>query len=103
MSDFITDCMNGDALMSDVNDYIDRWHEGNSAQPLHTFLGMTEKEYTLFVEDENYLGMIISARKNHAPLESFVRDEIYAMAARSDSAAKSKRLQTWLESEGLWH
>ncbi|MEJ7680123.1 MAG: hypothetical protein WKG06_20135 [Segetibacter sp.] len=61
---------------------------------------MTKKEYMLFVEDENYLGSIITAHKSNKNVESIIRDEI-AIAARSDDAAKSKKLQKWLESEGL--
>ncbi len=101
MSNFITDCLNGDALMSDVNDYIDKWHESDGTLPLHDFLGMSKKEYMLFVQDENYLGIIISAHKFGKNVEFIIRDEI-AMAARSDDATKSKMLQKWLENEGLW-
>lgn len=101
MSNFITDCINGDALMSEVDDYIEKWHKGDTGVDLHDYLGMTKKEYALFVEDENYLGLIVSAHKDNINIESIIRDEI-AMAARSDDAAKSRRLQKWLESEGLW-
>ncbi len=101
MSNFIIDCINGDALMSDVNDYIDKWHESDSSLPLHDFLGMSKKEYMLFVEDENYLGNIITAHKFDTNVESIIRNQM-AIAARSNDAGKSDRLQKWLESEGLW-
>lgn len=101
MSNFIIDCINGDALMSDVNDYIDNWHKSDTNMSLHDFLGMSKKEYMLFVEDENYLGNIITAHKFNKNVESIIRNET-AIAARSDDAAKSRRLQKWLESEGLW-
>ena len=101
MSNFIADCINGDALMSDVNDYIERWHEGDSTADLHVYLGMTAKEYALFLDDEDYLGIIITAHKKGVELESLIRTEM-AVAARSDDASKAKKLQKWLESEGLW-
>lgn len=101
MSNFIIDCINGDTLMLEINDYIDRWHDGNTELALHDFLGMTKKEYALFVEDENYLGSIISAHKFNKSVVNIVKDQI-AMAARSDDAIKAKRLQKWLENEGLW-
>jgi hypothetical protein len=101
MSNFITDCLNGDALMSDINDYIDQWHESDIDLQLHDFLGMSKKEYVLFVQDENYLGSIITAHKSNKSVVSIVKDQM-AMAARSDDAAKTKRLQKWLENEGLW-
>ena len=101
MSNFITDCINGDALMSEVNDYIEMWHNGVAEISLHEYLGMTKKEYALFVQDENYLGLIITAHRDNVSIESIIRDEMN-MAARSDDVAKSKRLRKWLESEGLW-
>lgn len=100
MSNFIIDCINGDALMSDVNDYIDKWHENDTGLPLHEFLGMRKKEYILFIEDENYLGSIIRAHKSDKNIESIIQDEI-AIAAGSDDATKYGKLQKWLESEGL--
>jgi hypothetical protein len=101
MSNFVTDCINGDALMSEINDYIERWHESDSNLELHDYLGMTVKEYALFVDDENYLGIIITAHRNNTDIESLVRAEM-AIAARSDDASKARKLQKWLENEGLW-
>ena len=101
MSDFITDCINGDALISDVNDYIDRWQESNNAASLHEYLGMDKSEYVLFVEDEDYLGLIISARVNKTTIENIVKEEL-AMAARSDNPAKSQKLEQWLTKKKLW-
>lgn len=101
MSNFISYCISGDALMSEVDDYIAMWHEGAEERALYDYLGMSKKEYALFVEDENYLGIIITAHKNQTSIELIIQDEM-AMAARSDNPVKSKRLQQWLESEGLW-
>ena len=55
MSNFIFDCINGDALMTDVDDYIDKWHEGQVGGDLHDFLGMSKKEYALFVDKHRIL------------------------------------------------
>ena len=101
MSNFISYCISGDALMSEIDDYISNWHEGNVEGELYDYLGMSKKEYALFVEDENYLGIIISAHKDSIDINLIIRDEM-AMAARSDNPAKSRRLQQWLEREGLW-
>lgn len=101
MSNFITDCIEGNALMTDVDDYIDMWHESDSNLSLHDFLGMTEKEYKLFVEDESYLGSIITAHKFDTDIASILKKE-YALAARSDDPAKAIKIQKWLENEELW-
>jgi len=38
-----------------VNDAIDRWHEGDSALPLHEYLGMTRDEWERFVKNSSEL------------------------------------------------
>ncbi|MFI5159208.1 MAG: hypothetical protein ACHQF4_10110 [Sphingobacteriales bacterium] len=101
MSNFIKDCINGYALPSEIDDYIDQWHDGDSNISLHEFLGMSKKEYVLFVEDESYLPLIVTAHKTEKDIVTLMRDE-FAMAARSDDAAKSKQLQKWLDNEKLW-
>jgi hypothetical protein len=89
MSNFITDCLNGDALMSDVDDYIDKWHNTDTTQKIYDFLGMTSNEYKLFVNDENNLGLIISAHKFGKSLNTNVPDML-AITTRSDDANKAK-------------
>ncbi len=101
MSNFIQDCINGDALMSEIDNYIEEWHNSDLNIPLHTFLGMKKKEYALYLEDEIYLASIITAQKEGVSIESIIDSQL-AMAARSDNQAKSDRLKRWLKREGLW-
>jgi len=100
MSNFISDCLNGDAFLTDVDDYIDSWHESDTNLPIHEFLGMTKSEYTLFVRDESNLGYIVSAHRNGDKIENFIKK--ISLAARSDDHAKSEQLEKWLRDEGLW-
>ncbi len=62
MSNFILKCINGDALLTEIDDYIELWHDSGSDLSLHKFLGMTQEEYAFFVEDEHYLATIITDR-----------------------------------------
>lgn len=101
MSNFITDCINGDALLSDIDDYISLWHRSDSTLPLHDFLGMTRKEYALYLEDDIYLASIVTARLKGVPVRDIIEVHL-AMAARSDSHEKSAALEKWLKNEGLW-
>lgn len=101
MSNFIKDCIAGDALMSDIDDYIDSWHESDSDLSLSEFLGMSPEDYQLYVEDAAYLATIITAHKRGEKIFTVMREHL-ALAARSDDSAKAKRLQKWLESENLW-
>jgi len=101
MSNFINDCILGVTLMTEINDYIESWHESDSDFSLYEFLGMSKKEYALFVEDETYLGSIITAHKNQVDIVPMMKEE-FKMAARSDDAGKAKQLQKWLANEKLW-
>ncbi len=101
MSNFILNCINGDALLSEIDDYIDLWHDSNTELSLPEFLGMTKEEYTLFVEDEQYLASIVTAHREKVDIRLIIRNQL-AMVARSDNQAKSERLQKWLKKEGLW-
>lgn len=101
MSNFISDCISGDALSFEIDDYIDSWHEGDTSIPIHEYLGMTKSEYALYVEDESYIPLIITAHKERTSVKYLVQNQL-AMAARSDSSQKSKRLEKWLRNEGLW-
>jgi hypothetical protein len=101
MSNFILNCINGDALLSEIDDYVELWHDSDTELSLHEFLGMTKKEYALYVEDEQYLAMIVTARREKSNIELIIESQV-AMAARSDNQAKSARLQRWLKNEGLW-
>lgn len=101
MSNFIQNCINGDALLSEIDNYIDEWHNSNSTEALHIYLGMKKKEYALYVEDDIYLASIVTAHKQGVAIESIVNSQL-SMAARSDNQAKSERLERWLKKEGLW-
>lgn len=100
-SNFIQDCLNGKALLTDIDDYIDTWHDQESDIPIFDFLGMSKKEYALFVEDETYLAKIVMAHRDKININEIMREQI-PMAARADSSHKAARLQRWLENEGLW-
>ena len=45
----------------DIDDFIDQWHEGQAACSLAEFLGMSDDEYTLWVEQPATLDLIIQA------------------------------------------
>ena len=101
MSDFIKKCISGDAVLGDIDNYIDQWHEGDSDLPLHEYLGMTKREYALFIEDETYLAYIVTAHKQHDDIRNIIQNQIH-MAARSANHAKSARIEKWLKEEKLW-
>ena len=63
MSNFIQNCLNGNALLDEIDDYIDRWHSGDSDMPLHTYLGMSREEYASWIESPDNLIYIVAAHR----------------------------------------
>lgn len=69
MSDFIKDCLAGTARFSDIDTYVERWHQCNSDKAIHDFLGLTLHEYSLWVENPEVLSEIVSARHTGANID----------------------------------
>lgn len=101
MSNFITYCIKGDALSSEIYEFIDLWHNSDNDITLHEYLGMKESEYALFVEDETYLPLIITAHKQNEDIRTILESQ-FALAARADNQLKAARLEKWLKNENLW-
>lgn len=63
MSNFIQKCLEGNALLGDIDDFVDSWHENDSTLSLHRFLGMTHSEYSLWIADPDVLAHIVNAHR----------------------------------------
>ncbi len=46
---FVERCIAGLAAPADIDNEIDRWHDGQADTPLHTYLGFTWDEWCLFL------------------------------------------------------
>lgn len=103
MSNFVTNCLSGAALLDDIDDFVDAWHETNGKVPLYEYLGMSKTEYALWVADPDVLPFVISARREGRDVGELL-DEFNALplAARADSPETAKQLMHWLKREGLW-
>jgi hypothetical protein len=103
MSKFIESCIRGEALLEDIDDFVDEWHESSVEEPLHKFLGMTKNEYSLWVADPDVLPFIVVAHREYRNVSDVIDDfEALPMAARSNGPVKAQKLVAWLKSEGLW-
>lgn len=60
---FLGQCVAGTASVDDVDDWIDRWHEGDSDKSLHDYLGMTWEEYSNFALSHDALKHIVEIRR----------------------------------------
>jgi hypothetical protein len=97
---FIDRCLTGNALLEEVDDFVDEWHRGSGKGTLREFLGMSESEFSLWINDPDVLPYVILARREERPFEDVVNDHYYGstrLAARSDQSQKTRHLKEWLE------
>src|ERR1700721_3091569 len=94
--------MGGEVLSQDIDDFVDAWHDGadddaSSPIELSEFLGMTEDEYRLWVEQPESLKYIAAARKANLPVDKLLitRDQL-GVAARSSDQTEARKLLDWL-------
>lgn len=60
---FIDLCLTGKAQVSEIDDYVNRWHHAKDADmELHEYLGMTFDEYSMWATKPSVLPDILSAR-----------------------------------------
>lgn len=95
---FLDACLEGDALIEDIDDYIDQWHEGDSKEELHDFLGFTQDEYELWLHNnDSIINSILFARKNGV---SITEIGTLSAAARASSMEEAEKIIGWLKSTG---
>jgi hypothetical protein len=97
---FIDLCVQGEALLDDIDEFVDMWHNSADDGGLSDFLGMTLEEYSLWISQPDILPYVITARRIGKPISEIVADVNLPMAARSDNPSKAKKLMQWLESQG---
>jgi len=69
MKTYIEQLISGDASISNIDNYIELWHNSDSILELHEFLGMTIEEYSDYLTDETSLSNFISFEIWESPNE----------------------------------
>lgn len=102
MSDFINDVINADAILEQIDDYVEKWHELDTSSSIYEYLGMTEEEYFLWVENDFYLKYIVTAHEQNRSI-SEVLEKVYTdkLVARSSTPEEAKQIYDWLVEKGL--
>jgi hypothetical protein len=103
MSNFIQDCLTGNAFLDDIDDYVKKWHKGGTGMSISQYLGMTPTDYRVWAKDPDALGMIVAAHRQDKPIIKII--ELYAeqdmpMAARSIGIGEALALKQWLQKQG---
>src|SRR3954468_11442438 len=100
---FIDQVLDGAALWTDIEAYVQRWHEERPADELHEFLGFTPDEYALWVEQPRALRLIIAARERHQPVQELLTqagEHEHAFAARGLDQKDVQVVRGWLQQTG---
>jgi len=97
---FIDLCIAGHALLDDIDDYIDQWHDSDDDGKLSQYLGMAAEEYETWVHSPETLNLIIASRINEVPLIDALESSFdLPLAARASSPDAAKFLMKWLSAE----
>ena len=101
-SNFINDVIQADALLDEIDDYIEMWHESDTTDSIFEFLGMTEDEYFLWLENDFYLKYIVTAHQKNISIDDLLKQEYSTkLAARASSPEEAKAIYNWLLEKGL--
>ena len=100
---FVEQCINGNASLDEIDDYIDAWHDSDSDTEieLHEYLGMTWEEYSSWAVKPKFLAWIINARRKGIELnEKNSIQTSQSLAARSNNKKESLEAIKWLKEIG---
>ena len=98
---YLDQVLDGAALWTDIDDYVQRWHDERPQDELHEFLGFTSDEYALWVEQPRALRLIIAARERHQPVQELVTEaDQHAFAARGLDQQDVRVVRRWLQQTG---
>ena len=88
-------------LDTEIDDFVEQWHQTTTSETLASFLGFTDDEYAIWVEQPEALGSILFCRKNDIQLnEAAEWKEAHRVAARSQGAGDAEALLEWLKKTG---
>lgn len=105
---FVDACLRGDAFLTEVDDWVDQWHDSggqyeDEAISLDDFLGFTPDEGRLWAEKPQSLRFIVAAHRLGKPVsETLVGHDEYALAARASAPGQANEVLRWLRDRGRY-
>ncbi|MDQ7830153.1 MAG: hypothetical protein RDU30_00325 [Desulfovibrionaceae bacterium] len=94
---FTSLCLDGEADLTDIDDYIEAWHLNNDDRPLNEYLGLSSTEYELWMKKPESLRYILNCKRFGEQISStYERDCELPFAARASSVSKMQEVQDWL-------
>jgi hypothetical protein len=100
---FLDQLVAGTVDSAEIDDFVEKWHEGQSTEALHDYLGMSSAEYSLWLENPEMLTLICAARRRGQPLAQAVSENLRGLRATEPSAGgpKLKSVESWLRRQGI--
>ncbi len=92
---FIDKCIDGEALVPDIDDYVEDWHSRDCGMSLESFLGMEPLEYNAWMLDDTVLPFIIKAHKDGAEFSVESVSEVEQVAARNGNQQDVAKILRW--------
>lgn len=56
---FVCQYLAGKVGLEEIDNFIDAWHDGDSKEALHEYLGLSRAEYAFYIEKPDMLSNII--------------------------------------------
>lgn len=103
MSDTLMErLLTGSAFLDDIDDWVDRWHDDDTAAQIWEYLGLTRDEYALWVERPESLRFIVAAHERREPVEQVLAayENRQLVAARAEDAQAAHAIESWLRRTG---
>jgi hypothetical protein len=98
---YVDRVLEGSALWTDIDDYIERWHGDAGSEEIEDFLGMSGEDYGLFVEEPRSLRFILAAHETNESVADLLKHaDDHAIAARGLDPADAERVREWLKATG---
>lgn len=99
---FVAKCLAGETRADDIDDFVDRWHEGEGdpATSLAQYLGFTNTEYRLWAERPHLLPFILDARRAGESLDVRDQEGPYRPAASGLPVEDAQEFDRWPKTLG---
>ncbi len=95
---YIELCLEGMADLTEIDEYIEKWHSSDTEVPIYEYLGMNREEYALWVERPESIRFILFSKQYGFSLQDAI-DQMteLPLAARASDAKELDAVIKWLK------
>ncbi|WP_459481929.1 hypothetical protein [Clostridium saccharoperbutylacetonicum] len=98
---FIDKCLEGEALVEQIQIYKDLWKSSNLECELFEFLGLTEEEDNFLTENSSLIEFVLEARELNQSIEEYMMNiGENELVARAPSIQEANNIKNWLIERG---